>query len=81
MAGRLVTGHASTLSSADHQGHGDKMIEIIPEVVDTTPLNEEYLLTTEIEITEPGFGRKGRIAYSKTLTASHRAILLEKQTT
>lgn len=38
------------------------------EVIATAALNQECLLTTEIEITEPGFGRKGRIAYSRALT-------------
>jgi len=37
-------------------------------VMDSAPLNEEHLLATEIEITEPGFGREGRIAYSRALT-------------
>jgi hypothetical protein len=34
-------------------------------------LNEECLLTAEIEITEPGFGRQGRFEYSRVLTALH----------
>lgn len=38
------------------------------EVIATAALNQECLLTTEIEITEPGFGRKGRIVYSRALT-------------
>jgi omega-amidase len=43
-------------------------------VMDVAPLNEEYLLTAEIEITEPGFGRQGRIEHSKALTASHQVV-------
>jgi predicted amidohydrolase len=43
------------------------------KVIAVAPLNQEYLLTTEIEITKPGFGRKGRIVYSRALTASRRA--------
>lgn len=39
-------------------------------VMAAAPLNEEYLLTTEIKIAEPGFSRKGRIVYSRALTAS-----------
>lgn len=37
------------------------------DVMGMAPLNEEHLLTVEIEITEPGFGREGRIAYSRAL--------------
>lgn len=37
-------------------------------VIAAAPLNEEYLLTTVIEIGEPGFGRRGRLDYSKALT-------------
>jgi predicted amidohydrolase len=38
------------------------------DVIAVAPLNEEYLLTADIEITEPGFGRKGRLVYSRALT-------------
>lgn len=41
-------------------------------VIDIAPLNEEYLLTTEIEIAEPGFGRQGRKEHSRALTTSRR---------
>lgn len=37
-------------------------------VIAAAPVNEEFLLTAEIEITEPGFSRAGRITYSKALT-------------
>ena len=37
-------------------------------VIVSAPLNEEFLLTAVIEITEPNFGRQGRISYSKLLT-------------
>ncbi len=37
-------------------------------VVAAAPLNEEYLLTAEIEIREPDFGRRGRMEYARALT-------------
>lgn len=37
------------------------------DVLGIAPLNEEYLLTAEIEITQPGFSREGRIIYSRAL--------------
>lgn len=37
-------------------------------VIAAAPLHEEYLLSAEIEITQPGFGRQGRIEYSRALT-------------
>jgi hypothetical protein len=40
------------------------------DVLAVAPLNEEYLLAAEIEITQPGVGRKDRIAYSQALTAA-----------
>jgi omega-amidase len=36
-------------------------------VLAAAPLNEEYLLSAEIEITEPGVGRQGRLEYSRSL--------------
>jgi predicted amidohydrolase len=39
-------------------------------VIETAPLNEEHLLVAEIEITDPGFSRLGRLTYSRTLTDS-----------
>jgi omega-amidase len=38
-------------------------------VIAIAPLNEEYLLTAEIEIAAPGFGRRGRLEYARSLTA------------
>jgi omega-amidase len=38
------------------------------QVVGMAPLNQEALLTGEIEITPPNFGRQGRIIQSKMLT-------------
>ena len=46
-------------------------------VMDVAPLNEEYLLTAEIEITKPGFGRQGRIEHSKALITSRRVVSSE----
>ncbi len=36
-------------------------------VIAVAPLNEEHLLVAEIEIDEPGFGRRGRIEHSMAL--------------
>lgn len=65
----------SANSISQHQWAPTCAIDPDGNVICAAPLNEEYLLTTEIEITEPGFGRQGRIAYSRALTASHRAVL------
>jgi predicted amidohydrolase len=40
-------------------------------VIEVAPINEEHLLVTEIEIKKPGFGREGRIMYSRMLTSLH----------
>ena len=60
----------SANSTSQHQLAPTCVIDPDGNVIDTAPLNEEYLLTAEIEITEPGFGRKGRITLSRALTAS-----------
>ncbi|MEW6403628.1 MAG: carbon-nitrogen hydrolase family protein [Chloroflexota bacterium] len=64
----------SANSTSQQQWAPTCVIDPDGNVMDVAPLNEEYLLTTEIEITEPGFGRKGRIEYSRALTASHRGV-------
>ncbi|MDP4176201.1 MAG: hypothetical protein Q8933_19630 [Bacteroidota bacterium] len=38
------------------------------KVIDSALLNEESLLSAEIEMTIPNFGREGRIVHSKVLT-------------
>jgi len=48
------------------------------KVTSAAPSNVEYLLTTEIEITEPDFSRQGRIETSRALTSSHRPVLLRE---
>ena len=52
----------SANSTSQHQLAPTCVIDPDGNVIDTAPLNEEYLLTAEIEITEPGFGR-GRKDY------------------
>jgi predicted amidohydrolase len=63
----------SANSTSQQQWAPTCVIDPDGNAISTAPLNEEYLLTTEIEITEPGFGRQGRIECSRILTASHRA--------
>ena len=62
----------SANSTSQKQGTPTCIIDPDGNVLDVAPLNEEYLLTTEIEIAEPGFGRQGRIEYSRALTTLHR---------
>lgn len=58
-------------NSASHQQRAPTCV-IDPDgnVIAAAPLNQEYFLTAEIEITEPGFSRRGRIEYARALTAS-----------
>jgi hypothetical protein len=39
-------------------------------VLSKAPSNQEYLLTAEIEINKPGFGREGIITHARALSAS-----------
>jgi predicted amidohydrolase len=68
----------SANSTSQYQWAPTCVIDPDGNVMKVAPLNEEYLLTTEIEISEPGFGRQGRIEYSKALTASHRVVSSEE---
>ncbi len=61
----------SANSTSQRQWAPTCLVDPDGEVRAAAPLNEEYLLATEIEITEPGFGRQGRIEYSRALTAAH----------
>jgi hypothetical protein len=45
------------------------IIDLDGNVIAAAPLNEEYFLSAEIEIAKPGFGRQGRLEYSRALTA------------
>lgn len=58
----------SANSSSQHQLAPTCVIDPDGKVIAAAPLDEEYLLTTEIEITEPGFSRQGRMEYAKALT-------------
>jgi len=60
----------SANSISQQQGAPTCVIDPDGKVIDSAPLNQEYLLATEIEITEPGCGRQGRIEYSRSLTTS-----------
>jgi predicted amidohydrolase len=62
----------SANSTSQCQGAPTCLIDPDGDVPAAAPLQEEYLLATEIEITKPGFGREGRITYSRALTASRR---------
>jgi predicted amidohydrolase len=50
-------------------------------VIGAAPLDQEYLLTAEIEITEPEFSRRGRIEYSKALAASRLVVSSKEKST
>jgi predicted amidohydrolase len=64
----------SANSTSQHQGAPTCVIDPDGNVIGIAPLNEEYLLTAEMEFTEPGFGRQGRIECSRALTPSHRVV-------
>jgi predicted amidohydrolase len=68
----------SANSTSQHQGAPTCLIDPDGNLIRVAPLNEEYLLTAEIERTEPGFGRQGRIEYSRALTALYRAAVTNK---
>jgi predicted amidohydrolase len=59
---------ASANSTSQQQWAPTCIIDPDGNVIGIAPLNEEYLLTAEIEITEPGFGRRGRLEYGRSLT-------------
>jgi predicted amidohydrolase len=62
----------SANSTSQRQGAPTCLVDPDGVVLAAAPLQEEYLLTSEIEITKPGFGREGRLTYSRALTASLR---------
>jgi predicted amidohydrolase len=54
-------------SISQHQLASTGLVDPDGNIIDTAPLKEEFLLTAEIEITRPDFGRQGRISNSKAL--------------
>jgi len=61
---------ASTNSTSQMQLAPTCIVDPDGNVIAVAPLNEEYLLAAEIEIAEPGFGRRGRLEYARSLTAT-----------
>jgi omega-amidase len=58
----------SANSTSQEQMAPTCLIDPDGNVLASAPLNEECLLTAEIEITEPGFGQQGRLEYARALT-------------
>lgn len=60
---------ASANSTSQKQLAPTCIIDPDGNVIAIAPMNEDHLLTAEIEIAEPGFGRRGRLEYARSLTA------------